>query len=65
MVESMNNVSSGIKDVLAMLANAFSNIRSQQMIPPQQWGNTQHHYNQSHQISIVSPSGSLFNPFTH
>ena len=65
MVESMNNVSSGIKDGLAMLANAISNIRPQQMIPPQQWGNTQHYYNQSHQMSIVSPSRSSFNPSTH
>ena len=65
MVESMNNVSSGIKDGLAMLANAISNIRPQQMIPPQQWGNTQHYFNQSHQMSIVSPSPSPFNPSTH
>ena len=65
MVESMNNVSSGIKDGIAMLANAISNIHSQQMIPLQQWGNTQHYYNQSHQMSIVSPSRSPFNPSTH
>ena len=65
MVESMNNVSSGIKDGLAMLANAISNIHPQQMIPPQQWGNTQHYCNQSHQMSIVSPTRSPFNLFTH
>ena len=41
MVESMNNVNSGIKDCLAMLANAISNMYPQQMIPPKQWGNTQ------------------------
>ena len=64
-VESMNNVSSGIKDGLAMLANAISNIHPQQMILPQQWGNTQHYCNQSHQMSIVSPSRSPFNPSTH
>ena len=40
MVESMNNVSSGIPDDLAMLANAISNTCPQQMIPQQLWGNT-------------------------
>ena len=35
----MNNVTSGIKDGLAMLANAISNIHAQQMILPQEWGN--------------------------
>ena len=49
-VESMNNVSSGIKDGLAMLANAILNIHPQQMILPEQWGNTQHYCNQSHQM---------------
>ena len=44
-VESMNNVGSGIKDGLVMLTNAISNICPQQMIPPQQWGSTQHYYN--------------------
>ena len=64
MVEPMKNVSSGIKDGLAILANAISNIHPQQMIPPQQWGNTQHYYNHRHQMSIVSPSQSPFNPST-
>ena len=64
-VESMNNVSSGIKDGLAMLANAILNIHPQQMILTEQWGNTQHYCNQSHQMSIVSPSRSPFNPSTH
>ena len=64
-VESMNNVGSGIKDGLVMLTNAISNICPQQMIPPQQWGSTQHYYNQNHQMSIVSPSRSPFNPSTH
>ena len=53
-VESLNNVISGIKDGLAMLDKAVSNIHPQQMIPPQQLDNTQHYCNQSHQISIVS-----------
>ena len=65
MVEFMNNVRSGIKDGLAKLANAISNIHPKQMIPPQQWGNTQHHCNQSHQMSIVSSFRSPFNPSTH
>ena len=65
MVESMNNVSTGIKDDLAMLANAISNTRPQQMIPQQLWGNTQHYCNQRHQMSIVSPSRLPFNPSSH
>ena len=65
MVKSMNNVSSGIKAGLAMLANTISNIHTQQMIPPQQWGNTQHYCNQNHQMSTVSPSRSPFNASTY
>ena len=64
-VESMNNVNSGTKDGLAMLANAISNIHPRQMIPPQQWGNTQHCCNQFRQILVACPSRSPFNPSTH
>ena len=64
-VEPMNNVRSEIKDGLAKLANAISNIHPKKMIPPQQWGNTQHHCDQSHQMSIVSSFRSPFNPSSH
>ena len=64
MVESMNNVNSGIKDCLAMLTNAISNMYPQQMIPPKQWGNTQHYGNQNYQMSFVYPSQLPFNPST-